>query len=91
MKSRLLFYIFPLVLFSTELAPAEEVFVLDLASQLQTIERKYMTFLENFDEHATFEQHCSSASIFEIRSYKEFIRKLDFNLSRRVIHIIYCE
>ena len=56
MKSRLLFYILPLMLFSIEFATAEEVFVLDSASQLQTIERKYMQFLEGYDEHATFEQ-----------------------------------
>lgn len=44
------------MLFSIELATAEEVFVLGSASQLQTIERKYMQFLEGYDEHATFEQ-----------------------------------
>ena len=44
------------MLFSIEFATAEEVFVLDSASQLQTIERKYKQFLEGYDEHATFEQ-----------------------------------
>ena len=42
MKSRHLFYILALMLFSIELAKAEEVFVLDTESQLQTIERKHM-------------------------------------------------
>ena len=44
------------MLFSVELAKAEEVFVLDTESQLQTIERKHMQFLEGYDEHATVEQ-----------------------------------
>ena len=56
MKSRLFFAILVLVFFSIELAKAEEVFVLDSASQLQIIERKYMQFLEGYDEQATFEQ-----------------------------------
>ena len=56
MKSRLLFYILALVFFSIELATAQEVFVLNTESELQTIERKYLQFLEGYDEHATFEQ-----------------------------------
>ena len=46
MKSRLLFYILALMLFSIEFAKAEEVFVLDSTSQLQIIDRKYVQFLE---------------------------------------------
>ena len=42
MKSRHLFYILALILFNIELAKAEEVFVLDTESQLQTIEHKHM-------------------------------------------------
>ena len=55
MKSRLLFYILALMLFSIEFAKAEEVFVLDSTSQLQIIDRKYVQFLEGYDEQASFE------------------------------------
>ena len=45
-KSRYLFFILSLILFSVELAKSEEVFVLDNESQLQSIERKHMQFQE---------------------------------------------
>ena len=50
MKSRLLFYILALMLFSIEFAKAEEIFVLDSTSQLQIIDHKYVQFLEGYDE-----------------------------------------
>ena len=56
MKSRLLFYILALMLFSIEFAKAEKVFVLDSTSQLQIIDHKYVQFLEGYDEQASFEQ-----------------------------------
>jgi hypothetical protein len=49
MKNRLCFAILALGFFRMEVVAAQEVFVLDSASQLQTIERKYMQFLEGFD------------------------------------------
>ena len=73
MKSRLLFYILALMLFSIEFATAEEVFVLDSASQLQTIERKYMQFLEGYDEHATFEQLQKADWQSELFSNQSFV------------------
>jgi hypothetical protein len=61
------------MLFSIEFATAEEVFVLDSASQLQTIERKYMQFLEGYDEHATFEQLQKADWQSELFSNQSFV------------------
>ena len=44
------------MLFSIEFAKAEEIFVLDSTSQLQIIDRKYVQFLEGYDEQPSFEQ-----------------------------------
>ena len=73
MKSRLLFFILFLMLFSVELAKAEEVFVLNTESQLQTIERKHMQFLEGYDEHATFEQLQKADWQRELSSHQSFV------------------
>ena len=73
MKSRLLFYILALMLFSIEFAKAEEIFVLDSTSQLQTIERKHMQFLEGYDEHATFEQLQKADWQQELSSHQSFV------------------
>ena len=73
MKSRHLFYILALMLFSIELAKAEEVFVLDTESQLQTIDRKHMQFLEGYDEHATFEQLQKADWQPELSSHQSFV------------------
>jgi len=73
MKSRHLFYILALMLFSIELAKAEEVFVLDTESQMQTIERKHMQFLEGYDEHATFEQLQKADWQPELSSHQSFV------------------
>jgi len=73
MKSRLLFFILFLMLFSVELAKAEEVFVLNTESQLQTIERKHMQFLEGYDEHASFEQLQKADWQRELSSHQSFV------------------
>ena len=39
-----------LVLFRMEVVAAQKVLVLDSASQLQTIERKYLQFLEGYSK-----------------------------------------
>ena len=73
MKSRHLFFILCLMLFSDELTKAEEVFVLDTESQLQTIERKHMQFLEGYDEHSTFEQLQKADWQRELSSHQSFV------------------
>ena len=73
MKSRHLFYILALMLFSIELAKAEEVFVLDTESQLQTIDRKHMQFLESYDEHVTFEVLEKADWQPELSSHQSFV------------------
>ena len=73
MKSRYLFFILSLMLFSVDLVKAEEVFVLDTEKQLQTIKRKQMQFLEGYDEHANFEQLQKADWQRELSSHQSFV------------------
>ena len=73
MKSRHLFFILALMLFSVELSKAEEFFVLDSKSQLQIIDPKYVQFLEGYDEHATFEQLQKADWQRELSSHQSFV------------------
>ena len=73
MKSRHLFYILSLILFSVELAKADEVFVLDSKSQLQIIDLKYVQFLEGYDELTSFEQLQNAVWQKEISNNQSFV------------------
>ena len=73
MKSRHLFYILSLVLFSVELAKADEVFVLDSKSQLQIIDLKYVQFLEGYDELTSFEQLQKAVWQKEMSNNQSFV------------------
>ena len=73
MKSRHLFYILALMLFSIELAKAEEVFVLDTESQLQIIDLKYVQFLEGYGELTSFEQLQKAVWQKEMSNNQSFV------------------
>ena len=73
MKSRHLFFLLSLVLFSVELAKADEVFVLDSKSQLQIIDLKYVQFLEGYDELTSFEQLQKAVWQKEMSNNQSFV------------------
>ena len=73
MKRKLILALLTLMLFRMGVVTAQEVFVLDSASQLQTVERKHMQFLEGFDEHATFEQLQQAGWQPELSSHQSFV------------------